>query len=99
MGETSIPCGEQTRDRLEDLRGDKYKNWDAFLNHLADVWEDGGPIISEEGAHELMEEIATAAEPERGMVDDAELAREVARQVDYTELANRVADELEGRMR
>ena len=99
MGRTSIPCGEQTRDRLEDLRGDEYKSWDAFLNHLADVFEDGDAVVSEEGAHELMEEIATLVEPEQGMVDDEQLAREVARQVDYAELANQVADELEGRMR
>lgn len=99
MGETSIPCRNSTRDRFVELRGERYESWDAFLNHLADVWEDGGRIVSEEAAHELMEEIASAAEPERGMVDDSELAREVARQVDYSELAKQVADELEGRMR
>lgn len=32
-------------------------------------------------------------------IDDTELAREVSRQVDYAELATKVADELEGRMR
>jgi hypothetical protein len=39
MGETSIPCREETRDRLDALRDGQYKSWDAFLNHLADVWE------------------------------------------------------------
>jgi len=99
MGQTSIPCRSTTHERLDELRGDRYESWDAFLNHMADVWEDGGRIVSEEAAHELMEEIAVAAEPEGGMVDDTELAREVSRQVDYAELATKVADELEGRMR
>lgn len=39
MGETSIPCEEETRDRLTELRGDRYKSWDGFLMHMADVWE------------------------------------------------------------
>lgn len=57
------------------------------------------PELDDDAVRDLMEEIAVAAEPERGMVDDTELAREVARQVDYAELAKQVADELEGRMR
>ena len=32
-------------------------------------------------------------------VDDSKLAREVSRQIDYAQLANAVADEVEGRLR
>mgnify|MGYP000344252145 CR=1 FL=1 len=46
MGETSIPCREETRDRLSDLRGNEYKSWDAFLNHLADEFNGDGADVS-----------------------------------------------------
>ena len=39
MGDSSIPCTAATRVRLADLRGERFKNWDAFLNALADVYE------------------------------------------------------------
>jgi len=65
MGETSIPCGESTRDRLDELRGDEYKSWDAFLNHLADVWEQSEPTYEAtipEGSDSGFEDIAEAVE-------------------------------------
>jgi len=46
---------------------------------------------------ELIDTIA--AEVGGPQVDDSEIAREVARHIDYAELATRVADEVEGRMR
>lgn len=36
---TTLPCGDRTRDRLEELRGDDFQSWDAFLNFLADEHE------------------------------------------------------------
>jgi len=36
---TTLPIGEQTRERLEDLRGDDFRSWDAFVNFLADEHE------------------------------------------------------------
>jgi hypothetical protein len=48
-------------------------------------------------ADRLVDELAaTAGGPQ---VDDSDIAREVVRQFDYTELATAVANELEGRMR
>jgi len=41
MGETSIPCREATRNRLDDIRGGRYRSWDEFLNDMADTFEDG----------------------------------------------------------
>jgi len=45
----------------------------------------------------LVDELGAAAGGPQ--VDDSEIARDVVRQFDYAELATRVADELEGRMR
>ena len=68
MGESSIPCTEPTRDRLKALRGGGYKNWDTFLNELADAWEarfdgsmenDGGDLP--DGLDERLERIESAA--------------------------------------
>jgi hypothetical protein len=42
MGQTTIPCSETTHERLEDLRGGDFRSWDAFLNALADAYEDDG---------------------------------------------------------
>jgi hypothetical protein len=36
---TTLPIGEQTRERLEDLRDDGFRSWDAFVNFLADEHE------------------------------------------------------------
>jgi hypothetical protein len=44
MGRTTIPCKDETRDRLAELRGDQYSSWDAFLLELADAWEDDAEV-------------------------------------------------------
>jgi len=49
-------------------------------------------------AQEIVNQIATTAD-ETGRVDDDSIAREVVQQLDYAQLANAVAKELEGRMR
>lgn len=36
MSQTAIPCGEETRDRLRDLKDSRELSWDELLNQLAD---------------------------------------------------------------
>jgi hypothetical protein len=57
-----------------------------------------GGSITDADVERLIDTIAAEADGQ-GRVDDSELAREVARQMDYGELANAVADELEARRR
>lgn len=52
----------------------------------------------EEYAREVVDAVAVEADGQ-GRVDSDALADAVARRLDYAELANRVADEIEGRMR
>ncbi len=40
MGESTLPCGTSTRERLEELRGDDFRSWDSFLNYLGDLFEE-----------------------------------------------------------
>lgn len=51
MGRTSIPCSDETRDELADLKPEG-TTWDEFLLALADVDE-----LSTAGHAELTEEI------------------------------------------
>lgn len=81
VAQTSISVQEDTRDRLDDLRGDKYRSWDVFLNELADAYEAGA-----------------GSGGGLGSVDVDELASAVAGRIDYAELSNRTAEEIEGRM-
>ena len=111
---TTISVSESTLDRFKSVKSDLNDaqdsvpdhNADSFLNALLDTWEaaqdgyyDSGRILPEDAVKELIEEFAVAVEPEQGMVDDSDLAREVAAKIDYAELATRTADELEGRLR
>lgn len=64
--------------------------WSEFL-----AAEEYDPDVD---VHELVNAIAAEADG-RGRVDDDELARAVARKIDYAELANAVASELETRLR
>lgn len=57
----------------------------------------GGPAVVE-GFVEWGEWLVDAVEPDRDGVNSGELATEIARQLDYTQLAGQVAEELEGRM-
>lgn len=60
---------------------------------------DDGRILSEDAVDEIVLEIAERVEPEQGYIDDDKIARAVASKIDYAQLANAVADEVEGRMR
>ncbi len=60
MGKTSIPCDEATRDRLDDLRDGEYKNWDAFLNQLADEYD--GTEATVDGLDSLARAMETVEE-------------------------------------
>mgnify|MGYP000435656514 CR=1 FL=1 len=82
-------------DRAKAQKEDHNRTWGEQLVRP----DDDGRVMSHELAEEIVEEIAMVAEPDAGLVDDTELAHDIARQVDYSELAARVADELEGRMR
>lgn len=82
---TSIPCRDETRDRLREVRGDDFRSWDEFLVALADVYEQtdeveetppGGPEITEADADQL-----------------AQIREELEK------IPQRTADELEGRFR
>jgi hypothetical protein len=92
-----VSVSKQTRERFEDARESTQDEsvpamtQDLYLDALLDTWEAAGNgYYTDDGT-------TTASDPVG--VDKEELAREVARQVDYAELANQVATELEGRMR
>lgn len=39
MERTSIPCDEETRNLLKELKDESGKKWDPFLRDLADSYE------------------------------------------------------------
>jgi len=88
----TIKIPEETRDKAkEDSRT------------YGEVMEDGlrsdnTTTTEVVDAQEVINTIATTAD-ETGRVDDDSIAREVVQQLDYAQLANAVAKELEGRMR
>lgn len=86
--------GERHNERRKDLG----LTWAEYIDGEA-PFAGEGRILSDDEVAELVEEFAVAVEPEQGMVDDSKMAREVAAKIDYVELAGKVADELEGRMR
>lgn len=98
MGETAIPVSKAVRNDLRDDKPDGVP-WNDYLRGLH---EDGEIVVEPaeldpETAEAIIETIG--AEVGGASVDDGELAREVARQIDYAALADRVADELEARLR
>ena len=99
MGQTSIPCTESLRDRLGADKPDGV-SWSQYLDALhkdAEFIVVNDDVNIEVMVTELLDTIGATAGG--AAVDDSELAHDVAAQIDYAELANRVADELEGRMR
>lgn len=99
MGQTSIPCREATRDVLaaDKPTGVSWSDYLEALHEDAEFIVVNGDIPPEQFVKELIDVLG--AEVGGPQVDDSELAREVARRIDYAELANRTADELQGRMR
>ena len=95
-GYTTITVREETKERLDAHR--EGQQWDAYLEQLRREHADPVTINDvQELADRLVDELGAAAGgPE---VDDSRIAADVVRQFDYAELANQVADEIEGRMR
>ena len=58
-----------------------------------------GHVLSDDVVDEIVTELAERVEPEQGYIDDDKIARAVAAKIDYAQLANAVAGEVEGRMR
>lgn len=112
MDRTTIEINQQQKAQLDDLKrvdGESYKSvlqlLIAHYNNSQDTTEDnseskGGDVrtLSDDDIQEIINAVAAKADSE-GRVDSDSLAREVASQLDYTELANQVANEVENRMR
>lgn len=111
MAQTTISVGDQTLERFKKLKSNldeaqsdvpDHTN-ESFLMALMDTWErDDAPTdaraLSDADVQDIINEIAATAD-DTGRVDDDALAREVVSQIDYAHLADRVADEVERRMR
>jgi len=94
MGTTSIPCDESVRDALASEKPEDV-TWNQYLKSLH---EDGEIVvepaeIDDEVAEAIIDVIGSEVGGPR--VDDSELAREVSKQIDYAELATKVAEELQ----
>lgn len=95
---------EDDRGRINELREGTERQPDV-IHRLLEAYESDdapagdGPILSDDAVQELVTELAEHVEPEQGYIDDDKLARAVAAKIDYAELATKVAEELEGRMR
>jgi len=103
---TTISVSKVTKAKFDELRPQGAASADEFLATLIDYYETGdapeyaeGRVLTDDEVDEVITEIAERVEPEQGYVDDDKLARAVAAQIDYAQLANAVADEVEGRMR
>lgn len=72
------------------------ETWNDYIRRCTDNPPEPREFVGVEDVQHLINELAATADGE-GRVDSDGLAREVARQVDYGELANAVADELEAR--
>ena len=103
---TTISVTKTTKAKFDDLRPAGAASADEFLATLINYYETGdapqyaeGRILTDDEVDEVIEELAERVGPERGHVDDDQIARAVAAKIDYAQLANAVADEVEGRMR
>jgi len=92
--DTRIPVTAEGRDIAREAKRDG-ETWDEYIRRCADEPPEVTELVD---AEELVDAIAAEADGQ-GRVDNSDLAREVARQMDYAELANAVADELEARRR
>lgn len=95
-GYTTITVREQTKERLDEHRDGQ--KWDEYLEMLRREHADPITVNDVEELADLLVD-TIGAEAGGPAVDDSEIAREVARQLDYTALADKVADEVVGRLR
>lgn len=85
MGRTSIPVNEDTRELLDDLRGDEYRNWDAFLKACAAAYKRKGfATVHEVGSDDIVDVFEDPGLPEPNVdfptADVKEAVREVLRE-------------------
>lgn len=58
-GYTTITVQEETKERLSDVRGEDFKNWDAFLNDLADYYQQNVEPVYAVGSDQPVDSITT----------------------------------------
>jgi len=91
--EDAIDAASTVKDEHGDTWGDVLRFYAENRGTTDDV--DAATVDVSELAAEIADEVDVDGES----VDADAIAREVARHVDYAELATRVADEVEGRLR
>jgi len=108
----TIKVPEEVRDEVRQIVQEQAPGGTTYADCLLEgakalADEPGGDVydpvtdetLPDDMAQEIINAIAVEIESESGFVDDDAIARQVASRIDYSELANAVADELEGRMR
>jgi len=108
MEKTTITIRKDTLERFNELKAEageeshQEPSANLFLEMLITEWTGDDPddtwALSGVVTQDIIDEIAATVD-DTGLVDDSKVAREVAGQIDYTHLADRVADEVERRMR
>jgi ABC-type phosphate transport system ATPase subunit len=102
----TVKVPREDKEKADEYRPDGSTFGDCLVagaERLNDHLDSDPPVGAdypdpEEYAREVVDAVAAEADGQ-GRVDSDDLADAVARRLDYAELANRVADELEGRMR
>jgi hypothetical protein len=107
---TTIQIARDTKEVLDQMKIIEAESYDSLISRLIrenpqETTEDNSEskdgdvrTLSDDDIQEIINAVAAKADSE-GRVDSDSLAREVASQLDYTELANQVANEVENRMR
>ena len=84
---TAIRVSKQAKEQAEAAKRDG-ETWDDYIRRCT------------ENPPEIREFVESAnGDSVTSDVDPSELAREVSRQLDYAQLAGKVGDEIEGRLR
>lgn len=92
---TTIEITTEQRDALVARKQHDREPYHEVVARLLDG-SDGTPPADHIDIDELID--AIGAEVGGPTVDDSEIAREVARQIDYAQLGKKVADEVEARL-
>ena len=89
---TAIRVTPDVKAKAEDAKRDG-ETWNEYVLRCAENPPEVREYVDAESIPDGLENIAN------GDVDTDKIAAEVSEQIDYAELSNRVANELEGRMR